>query len=725
MTRYFTMPPLFSWSRTQLNRWFKQQSRPRRKMPSAVSGESLESRELLSAVAAEVTPLLSGASESGDTTASDWDVEFCDEIPEGLADSIFVSVGLADGRLEIDGSRNDDSIVVNVLTETKLSGVLHGESDSGERHLQVKIGGRLYWSGDYDEVDSIRFLGRSGDDHFDNRTAIPVSAFGGLGNDELIGGSGDDDLYGGPGNDVIEGAQGDDEVHGGDGQDVLSGNGGDDILLGGDGNDSMSGGNGSDSLLGEDGRDEIDGDGGMDFVAGGDGRDVLNGGSHQDTLDGGSDRDILYGGTGNDVLYGNSGNDSIEGGRGEDSLYGEDGVDVLEGGAGQDVIRGGADADYLYGGYGHDQLYGDAGDDVVYGEDGDDRLEGGSGDDSLDGDGGNDRLFGDSGADLLKGDSGDDMLSGGSGKDRLYGHSGADVLYGGTNDDKLDGGSGNDVLHGGQDDDSLWGGTGDDNLYGEKGRDVLRGQKGDDGMYGGSGTDRLYGGSGQDRFLYHDSSEIRDDKREDAKLKFKSGEKNWLMSEVEAVDSALAILHHAVGDDTLLKESGWLFPNLVFVRDARHPDSSGSSTVQATNSGGTVTYFDSSFSGTTSELMQVVFHEIGHNWDDENPGWSEFKDLSGWKRTVFDRDPGSAYEEAGTLFSESEDNNWWYLCGSEFASSYGDTSPREDFATTFAFYFMDLAGLDYPDSSLDSDNAATKRRLGDKYEFMADWIRTL
>ena len=38
---------------------------------------------------------------------------------------------------------------------------------------------------------------------------------------------------------------------------------------------------------------------------------------------------------------------------------------------------------------------------------------------------------------------------------------------------------------------------------------------------------------------------------------------------------------------------------------------------------------------------------------------------------------------------------------------------------------MDLAGLDYPDSSLDSDNAATKRRLGDKYEFMADWIRTL
>ena len=196
MTRYFTMPTLFSWSRTQLNRWFKQQSRPRRKMPSAVSGESLESRELLSAVAAEVTPLLSGASESGDTSASDWDVEFCDEIPEGLADSIFVSVGLTDGRLEIDGSRNDDSIVVNVLTETTLLGDLHGGSDSGERHLQVKIGSRLYWSGDYDEVDSIRFLGRSGDDHFDNRTAIPVSAFGGLGNDELIGGSGDDDLYG-------------------------------------------------------------------------------------------------------------------------------------------------------------------------------------------------------------------------------------------------------------------------------------------------------------------------------------------------------------------------------------------------------------------------------------------------------------------------------------------------------------------------------------------------
>ena len=719
MTRSFTMPPLFSWSRAQLNRWFKQQSRPRRKMASAVSGEILESRELLSAVAAEVTPLSSGTSGSGDTIASDWDIEFCEEASKDLIDSIFVSVTLVDGRLEIDGSRDDDSIVVNVLAETTLAGDLHGGSDSEERHLQVRKGGRLFWSGDYDEVESIRFLGRSGDDQFDNRTDIPVSAFGGNGNDELTGGSGDDDLFGGSGNDVIEGGQGDDEVHGGDGQDVLSGNGGDDILLGGDGNDTMSGGNGSDSLLGEDGRDEIDGDGGMDFVSGGDGRDVLNGGSHQDTIDGGSGRDILYGGTGNDVLYGNSGNDSIEGGRGEDSLYGEDGVDVLEGGAGQDVIRGGSDSDYLYGGHGHDQLYGDAGDDVIYGEDGDDRLEGGSGDDSLEGDGGNDRLFGQSGEDRLKGDSGDDMLSGGSGKDRLFGHSGADVLYGGTNDDKLDGGSGNDVLHGGQDDDSLWGGTGGDDLYGGKGRDVLRGQKGDDGMYGGSGSDRLYGGSGQDRFLYHDSSEVRDHRREDARLQFKSGEKNWLMSEVEAVDSALAILHRTTGDDTLL-ETNW-GSRLKFSRDR-----DGGSTLATNNDfTNTLTFYDGAFGSTESVLQTVVFHEIGHNWDDENPDWSGFKELSGWRKTILDGCPGSEYVESDTLFGGGEDNHWWYLSGSEFARDYGDTGPHEDFATTFAFYFSDAAGIDYSAWNDDADNDATMARLEEKYGFLEDWVRTL
>ncbi len=716
MTRNLTTPTFFTWSRRQLQRWFKQQSPARRKMASVVSAEILESRELLSAVAAEVAPMTSGTAESSGTTTIGWDVEFCEEAHESLIDSLFVSVELVDGRLEIDGSRYDDSIVVDVLAEISMVGVPHGASDPGERHLMVGTGSDSFWTGDYDEVESIRFLGRSGDDRFDNRTDIPVSAFGGDGNDVLVGGDGDDILSGGVGNDVIEGGRGDDELSGGDGRDVLSGNAGDDMVLGGKGRDTISGGNGSDSLLGEAGNDEIDGDGGSDFISGGDGRDVLSGGSHQDTIYGGNDRDILYGGLGADVLYGDSGNDSLEGGRGRDSLYGNDGIDVLDGGVGQDMLRGGSDSDYLYGGYGKDNLYGEAGDDVIYGQSGDDYVDGGSGDDHLEGDEGNDRLYGRTGDDYLVGDSGDDVLHGASGEDRLYGESGADVLWGGPDDDKLDGGSGNDSLHGGKQDDSLWGGTGDDDLYGDSGDDVLRGQKGDDGMYGGSGEDRLYGGSQQDRFLYFDRGELMDVDSEDASLKFKSGTKDWKMSEIEDLDSAFAVLHHATGDATLL-ETSW-GNKLTFIRDAADPDDPADTLASNSDWTNSLTFFDNTWDG-RMDPETVLFHEIGHNWDDENPCWSEFKALSGWNREWIDTSPGDEYSES------TGDNHWWYHSGSEFARDYGKDNPKDDFATTFAFYFADASGADYSRHSGDADNAATESRLGDKYDFVKDWIRTL
>ena len=714
VTRNLATPTFFTWSRRQLQRWFKQQTPARRKVASMVSGEILESRQLLSAVAAEVAPMTNGTDEASGTTTTVWDVEFCEEVSDGLIDSHFVSVELVDGRLEIDGSRYDDSIVVDVLAEITLLGDLHGGSDSGERHLVVGTGGESFWTGDYDEVESIRFLGRSGDDRFDNRTDIPVAAFGGDGNDVLVGGDGDDILSGGVGNDVIEGGRGDDELNGGDGRDVLSGNLGADMVRGGRGRDTISGGNGSDSLLGEAGNDEVDGDGGSDFIFGGDGRDVLSGGRQQDTIYGGNDRDILYGGTGNDVLYGNSGNDSLEGGRGRDSLYGNDGIDVLDGGAAQDLLRGGSDSDYLYGGNGQDNLYGEDGDDVIHGQGGDDYLDGGSGDDHLEGDDGDDRLYGRTGDDYLEGNSGDDVLHGASGEDRLYGRSGADVLWGGPDDDRLDGGSGNDVLHGGKQDDSLWGGSGDDDLYGDAGDDLLRGQDGDDGVYGGSGDDSLYGGNGQDRFLYMAwTSEPQDASREDAKLRFSNGTRDWLESEIEEIDSALAVLHRATGDDTLL-ETSW-GNKLTFSRD--HAD--GASFARNNDFTNTITFYDGAFYQSSNGLRKTVFHEIGHNWDNENPGWSEFKDLSGWNWQAADTSPGDGYCES------TGDNNWWHHSSAGFAREYGRDNPYEDFATTFGFYFIDASGSEYREFSGDADNAETQRRLGDKYDFMADWIRTL
>lgn len=399
---------------------------------------------------------------------------------------------------------------------------------------------------------------------------------------------------------------------------------------------------------------------------------------------------------------------------------------TADGGSGDDVLISGSGADVLSGGEDDDLLNGNGGDDVLSGDDGKDTLYGGEGNDELDG--------GD-GKDTLDGGDGKDILDGGDGADWLYGRAGADDLNGDSGGDKLDGGSGDDTLHGDSGKDSLWGGSDDDDLYGDGGDDVLYGQKGDDGLFGGDGEDVLDGGDDQDRFLYESEDELEDNSSEDAKIEFKSGDKDWDEDEIEAIDGALAILHRFTGDDTLL-ETSW-GNRLKFSRD----QDGGTNVVGSNNDFlNTITFydyaFDSIWSATApSSFYQSVLHEIGHNWDDENPYWSEFKDLSGWKQTLFDRDPGSAYVESNTLFTSGSDNTWWYLSGTEFARKYGDHGPHDDFATIFAFALMNDAGLqddgtdlyDYSDDfgSYRETNAETEDRLGSKFDLVDGWLSTL
>ncbi|MYM58692.1 VWA domain-containing protein, partial [Vibrio sp. OCN044] len=55
--------------------------------------------------------------------------------------------------------------------------------------------------------------------------------------------------------------------------------------------------------------------------------------------------DILVGGLGNDILYGQGGNDTLDGGVGDDILLGGQGDDILIGGQGDDILTGGSGQD--------------------------------------------------------------------------------------------------------------------------------------------------------------------------------------------------------------------------------------------------------------------------------------------------------------------------------------------------------------------------------------------
>lgn len=116
-------------------------------------------------------------------------------------------------------------------------------------------------------------------------TPLPITIYGGVGNDSiggselgdvLQGNQGADTVNGWEGNDWIYGGQGNDLLLGSDGGDNVNGNLGDDTVAGGSGADTLHGGQGNDSLAGADGDDYLSGDLGDDTMAGGPGADVFH-----------------------------------------------------------------------------------------------------------------------------------------------------------------------------------------------------------------------------------------------------------------------------------------------------------------------------------------------------------------------------------------------------------------------------------------------------------------
>lgn len=219
-----------------------------------------------------------------------------------------------------------------------------------------------------------------GDDegYISSDVKVPVTFFGGTGNDAIQGNAQPQTMDGGPGNDILEGYQGDDTLLGADGADKVHGGAGSDRVDGGAGDDLVSGdgseGQWTDVIDGGPGVDRIEtdfSDRTYDYV-----QPALNvtlGGGADDGRPGENDEvrgveklifNIAGTYTGTDAdetleMHQILGSVKLEGRGGNDRLVGADGPDTLDGGAGDDDLDAGFGDDTITPGPGRDSVSAD------------------------------------------------------------------------------------------------------------------------------------------------------------------------------------------------------------------------------------------------------------------------------------------------------------------------------------------------------------------------------
>jgi len=136
------------------------------------------------------------------------------------------------------------------------------------------------------------------------------------------------------------------EAYGGAGNDVIIGTASGDNLIGmGDGNDRVVLNSGNDTVYAgadDEGEDTVDASGGDNVIFTGAGNDVVNTGAGNDEIGTGDGADIIDAGNGNNVIFAGAGNDNITTGNGDDVIYGGAGGDNVSAGAGNDTIYAGA-----------------------------------------------------------------------------------------------------------------------------------------------------------------------------------------------------------------------------------------------------------------------------------------------------------------------------------------------------------------------------------------------
>jgi hypothetical protein len=221
-----------------------------------------------------------------------------------------------------------------------------------------------------------------------------------------------------------------------------------------------------------------------------------------------------------------------------------------------------------------------------------------------------------------------------------------------------------------------------------------------------------------DRFLVQEGDMLGDFGSEDVKIEFKNTTSkttitdsddndhvydpaSWTDEDVQVVDEAFAVLQQRQGNNILLRTSAGNEMQYVRLGETE-------SKFAAWNSGDTQQFSNNIFEVDENWTHQAVYHEIGHNWDTENPKWNTFTGLSGW--TEEDKSDDAS-------FTLSDDEKWFYENSADFAKDYGKTNPREDFATSFAAFFMDYSGEVY--------NGEGAANIPEKMDFSEDFLDDL
>jgi Ca2+-binding RTX toxin-like protein len=386
----------------------------------------------------------------------------------GFGGQDIINILGGDGRLEIRATDNNDSITGSGRDESFITEQGNDTVDGGGGFDRVR----------YDRfgVDAVNvnLAAQTASGTWDGfaftDTLISIESVRGsrLGNDTLIGASGDERLDGRGGNDSIAGGDGRDTLLGGDGNDTLDASGGSAGTQGF--GDYMRPGLGQNTVIGHsglwaigEGADisyaDVGGVGGLTIASGisGTGTAVSGDGRVNDTFtfieyfQGSQDADSITGAAEDrwEGFEGNAGNDTIDGGGGNAQVGynneqwdgGTSGITANLGTGDQatalsTVTDTYGDIDTLIR---INQVRGSIFDDSIDASERTDDLR-------LQGDDGNDTIIGGAGNDTLFGDTGDDTLRDGAGNDSVVGGAGNDLWEMATGEDTFNGGDGFDTV---------------------------------------------------------------------------------------------------------------------------------------------------------------------------------------------------------------------------------------------------------------------------------------